>query len=346
MVASRLSLLARLKRRPVLTDVVAVVSLVLAFVVPPIGVILAVVTLIQIRRRRDRSWGLVPCCAALALSLYFSSGLVRDWVAGDPAVKSLFALDKGSCFNQRNPYSTDIQVKTVPCDGPHEAEVFARLSLGSAETPFPGEDRLKANGDETCGSLMSDYARDLWAMPARVNYIFYFPAAEPWAHGSHSGICVFEYEQRRTLADHSLRADGSTLGAPQLTYLAAENLTNEAYLTFPAKEEVFWDLEGYQQWAQGIADAMQAEEQQLRKHSWAPDVQPSIRAFADDLADARTRWLKAAKAPDAYAFTELWEQGKKVFGGPSAVAARKALGLAHGDAWRAGGVFSRTPADK
>ncbi|HET6635328.1 MAG TPA: septum formation family protein [Streptomyces sp.] len=327
-----------------LTDVVAVVSLVLAFVVPPIGVILAVVTLIQIRRRRDRSWGLVPCCAALALSLYFSSGLVRDWVAGDPAVKSLYALDKGTCFNQG--FSAGIQVKTVPCDGPHEGEVFTRFSFGSAGDAFPGEEQIKTVGHEKCDRRQASYARDLWAFPANVTQMLYYPHANGWSVGERKGVCAFESTPDHELPDHSLRADGSTLGAPQLTYLAAENLTNEAYLTFPAKEEVFWDLEGYQQWAQGIADAMQAEEQQLRKHSWAPDVQPSIRAFADDLADARTRWLKAAKAPDAYAFTELWEQGKKVFGGPSAVAARKALGLAHGDAWRAGGVFSRTPADK
>jgi hypothetical protein len=59
----------------------------------------------------------------------------------------VFALREGDCFDQ--PASGDISsVQAVPCDEPHENEIFALYDLDGER--FPGETEVQQQGTEGC----------------------------------------------------------------------------------------------------------------------------------------------------------------------------------------------------
>ncbi len=105
--------------------------------------------------------------------------------------QSVFDLQVGTCFN--DPGSTDeIQtVGAVPCEGPHDNEVFALVQhpAGPAD-PYPGREALAQFGEEQCqGQLFADY------VGTEYQFSRYFasqltPTDRSWEQGDREVICL------------------------------------------------------------------------------------------------------------------------------------------------------------
>ena len=108
--------------------------------------------------------------------------------AGDLDV---FSMAVGDCFD--DPPATDVvfSIDAVPCNQPHDNEVFALLSVaGDLGTDFPGEDALFTRGMEMCiGSPFASYVGtdyqvselDVWTLT---------PTRESWADGDREIVCA------------------------------------------------------------------------------------------------------------------------------------------------------------
>lgn len=107
---------------------------------------------------------------------------------------STFGLLAGDClidFDEQATWFT-----AAPCDDPHDAEVFAQLSL--ADGPFPGQAALQAQADELCyGQPFTDFVgRDYGS--SSLSSLVSQPTAETWAHGDRRIICILTDELVRT----------------------------------------------------------------------------------------------------------------------------------------------------
>jgi len=69
----------------------------------------------------------------------------------------VFALEVGDCFDQ--PPSGDItEVAAIPCDEPHDLEVFAKFDMeGGDDAPYPGDAAVRTASEECIGTLFEDY---------------------------------------------------------------------------------------------------------------------------------------------------------------------------------------------
>src|SRR5690606_21250721 len=63
----------------------------------------------------------------------------------------------GDCFDQ--PPSGDItEVAAIPCDEPHDLEVFAKFDMeGGDDAPYPGDAAVRTASEECIGTLFEDY---------------------------------------------------------------------------------------------------------------------------------------------------------------------------------------------
>lgn len=321
----------------------ALITLMLGFLLPPLGLVVGLVTVVQLWRRGGAGWVRVVAGAGLAAGATLCFSSFADYVNEDPAdhTRSLLALEKGMCFNWRFPMHQGIKVYTVSCGRSHDGEVFATFDLADHDAKtddFPGRDVLTATVEQRCARLRMPYMLDIWSIPQEVEFRFYTPGWRSWATGSRRASCVFKMEDG-PLPKGSLRSDASTLDKHQLAYLTAENLSNRAYLRSPAVEYVGDDLAAYREWARVVAETVVKEEQRLREHEWPAAAERQVLALADQLVEAHAHWRQAARATDGESFKTHSYQGEELLGGEQAVEARKALGLAHEDAWSPGGIM-------
>lgn len=184
-------------------SVAALLTAVAALV--PLSVPLGVYALVQ-RGARQRSRVLAATALALCLLWAAATGwfvgarttLVDDlrtvW-QGIPASR----LDVGDCFDAVGGL---LQVRVVPCDGPHDGEVYFRQVL--ADGPYPGGGALVGLAHETCARRLDDLAAAL-NRPDLTSYVFAVPSQWSWADGDRAVVCAVEGAR---LAEPQLRARG------------------------------------------------------------------------------------------------------------------------------------------
>lgn len=118
---------------------------------------------------------------------------VRDADTGEVTEQvdnaDVFAVRVGDCLNTSEVSSTEevSDVPVVPCDQPHEDEVYYAYDL--AEGNYPGEEAIKADAQATCvpqfttfiGLAYEESALDYWPM---------YPTAGSWDGGDREVLCV------------------------------------------------------------------------------------------------------------------------------------------------------------
>ena len=69
----------------------------------------------------------------------------------------VFALEVGDCFDQP-PDGNIEEVAAVPCDEPHDTEVYAKFDMeGGDDAPYPGDAAVQTASEDCIGALFEDY---------------------------------------------------------------------------------------------------------------------------------------------------------------------------------------------
>ncbi|EKX63055.1 DUF4190 domain-containing protein [Streptomyces ipomoeae] len=304
---------------------------------PGVGLLLGVVALVQIRKKGERGKGMavagivLSTIGTLLVTLAFATGGARDaWDGFRDAASgagTTFSVEKGECFDTPSGslegYAYDVD--TVPCEGEHDAEVFADFSM--PDGGYPGDDEVTDAADEQCYALSELYAMDSWALPDDVDVYYFTPTRQSWRYGDREITCMFGNTDAEGGLTGSLRQDETTLDDDQFAFLEADAILDDALDGVPDTEYVEDDLPAHKAWASQVVQALEEQTRTLRAHDWEPDAERAVGDYADALDQAREEWRAASKATDAETFSDHWNKAHLLTDGPKAVTAREALGL-------------------
>jgi hypothetical protein len=317
--------------------IAALVLGVLCFL-PGVGLLLGIAALVRIRKVGERGKGMavagivLSTIGALLMTLAFTTGGARDaWDGLRDAASGAggtFSVATGECFDTPSGslegYTDDVDV--VPCDGEHDAEVFAGFPL--PDGPYPGDDDVTGTADDECYARSESYVMDPWALPADVDVYYFTPTRQSWRYGDREITCMFGNTDPAAGLTGSLRQDETTLDDDQLAFLKADAILDDAFDGVPDTEYVEDDLAGHKAWASQVVRALERQTTALRAHAWEPDAEQAVTDYAQALDRAREEWEAANEASDAGDFTDHWDKAHRLTDGPKAVTAREALGLA------------------
>lgn len=140
----------------------------------------------------------VPLASAAVLALALLPGCF--FFDDGTETVSVFDLEPGQCLLAPDDPAVELtEMTVVPCDEPHEMEVFALLDFdspagasqtGAAGSTFPGDAPLKDFADGACAGAFADYVgvdyRD-----SRLFFTYLVPSARSWeADGDRTVTCV------------------------------------------------------------------------------------------------------------------------------------------------------------
>ncbi len=135
----------------------------------------------------------VSLLAWLAVAVVVVAGLVR------PDGVDYAKLKPGDCID--TPQGTEVRrLKVLPCDKPHDAEVFAVVTHPAApEDPFPGADALLEYAANAClGQPFTDYV----GIPRAQSQLTEFeivPESAAWFEGRRGLVCAVDKADRSPL---------------------------------------------------------------------------------------------------------------------------------------------------
>ncbi|MGW7103135.1 DUF4190 domain-containing protein [Streptomyces sp. NPDC054838] len=288
---------------------------------PPLGIVLAVVALVQIARKGDRGRalavvGLVVSLAMTAALLYATGryadpflqrlGSARTARHVEGRLTDLDQLQSGACFNVPG---GDLLAERAPvyatqCAGVHHAEVtFVEIM---EDGPFPGAERLKRAATDTCWKWQDEFAMDSWALPDYAEMYYFAPSVQAWHVGDRRLVCVIGTSTKEHRG--SLRHDEATLRPDQVTFLRAMNGADRAIGREP-EADVDGALAEYRTWAREVEAALGGEARMLET---APVARPAAAAPAAarlrEVEAARKQWRRAAAATTPGQFQEAWDR--------------------------------------
>jgi hypothetical protein len=204
------------------TNGLAIATLVMgciAFV--PVAIVLGIIALRQIKRRGDRGRGLAITgmsiaagwlvVATVAITFVVSNLVERDADGRITKGGYLNEIDllPGDCLN--DPTEDAVVLSAVPCDEPHDTEVFARFELKG--DGYPGGDSVRRRATAGCAHRLVLYApREYEALIDGVTY--FSPDRIDWAIGDHDVTCFANLGSERTdpLDSVFARADRQAAG--------------------------------------------------------------------------------------------------------------------------------------
>ncbi|WP_343237948.1 DUF4190 domain-containing protein [Streptomyces sp. SID2999] len=308
---------------------------------PGVGLLLGLVALLQIRKRGQRGRAVAVVGSALsggglALAVLLVTTGATGWMwqgVKDGVRESVnLSLAKGDCFDSAGGDlgGAVYDIRTVPCEGAHEGEVFATFTL--KDGPYPGDDTVTAAA-ERCVGLLDAYAMDAWALPGDVDVFHLSPSRGTWSLGDRGVTCVLGSTTEGSTTEAgtltgSLRADETTLDAHQVAYLKGAHVLNTALESEPDTELVEDDLPGHKAWARRVSTALATWSHTLRTHPWPAAARAPMADLAARLDKARPLWDKAARATDADAFYVSYDAAFTLLDQDADIPARKSLKLA------------------
>ncbi|WP_405857222.1 DUF4190 domain-containing protein [Streptomyces sp. NBC_00090] len=321
------------------TNGLAIGSLVSGIVccLPPLGLILGLIALPQIRKRDQTGKGLA--IAGIVLSAVSCLLLVVGLVTGsfgsflnsfkegmDEAArtKSPFSLRTGQCFGddgKLEEYATDVEI--VDCAKPHDGEVTGTFKV-TGHDKWPGESTIDELAEKRCETINSAYALDTWAVPADVWLFYYMPSRESWRLGDRTVTCAFASEKRSFSG--SVRSDPATLTADQEHFLKTVNpIETVSYLE--PEEDPDEDFAANKAWAGEMLAAIDAARGGLKQHYWPGASTAPVAALGKELDAASKLWGKLAGAADADAYWEAYDAAWDAVPEDLGAKARTGLGL-------------------
>ncbi|MCD2464651.1 MULTISPECIES: DUF4190 domain-containing protein [unclassified Streptomyces] len=321
------------------TNGLAVGSLVSGIVccLPPLGLVLGLVALPQIRKRDQAGKGLavagivLSALSSLLLVIGIATGGIGTFWGGfkegmDEAArsKSPFSLRTGQCFTpdgRLRDYATDVTV--VDCARPHIGEVTGGFKVTGFEK-WPGEDAIDGMAEERCETINSGYALDTWAVPADVWLFYYLPSSQSWRLGDRTVTCAFASEKKPFKG--SVRSDAQLLTDDQESFLKTVNPIETVTYREP-EEDPDEDFTANKVWATELLGAINTAYAELGQRTWPAEAAPSVAALRKELGAASKQWLKLATATDADAYWEAYDPAWETLPEDLGADARTALDL-------------------
>ena len=98
-----------------------------------------------------------------------------------------FALQVGDCLDDATQTGEVQTVPTVPCDGPHDSEVYAAFELDDAD--YPGADAVIEQADSLCLPAFETFVGASY-LESRYDFSYYYPTEQSWAIGDREVLCV------------------------------------------------------------------------------------------------------------------------------------------------------------
>lgn len=121
---------------------------------------------------------------------------LRDRAEGDdPGVRAFVEDDEGTCVDLDG--GSGARVTTMPCEGPHDAELYAVVAVGDRELAggpddaYPGSEAVVAEAEAVCGNRFADYV----GRPdgeSSLDVVFLVPTAVTWELGDRTLVCLVE----------------------------------------------------------------------------------------------------------------------------------------------------------
>ncbi|MGW6393537.1 DUF4190 domain-containing protein [Streptomyces sp. NPDC055103] len=321
------------------TNGLAIGSLVAGVVccLPPLGLVLGLIALPQIKKRDQSGKGLavagiilsVVSCLLLVVGLVtggIGSALdgFKEGVDEASRTKSPFALRAGQCFGddgKLEDYATDVEI--VDCAKPHDGEVTGSFKLTGYDK-WPGESAIEKVAEKRCEAVNSAYALDTWAVPLDVLVYYYMPSGQSWRFGDRTVTCTLASEDGPISG--SLRSDASTLTADQEHFLKAVNPIETVGYEEPLKDPDE-DFAANRKWAGKMLAAVDAARAGLGKHYWPGASTAPVASLGKELDAASKEWRKLAGAADADAYWEAYEAAWDTLPVDLGAKARTGLGL-------------------
>ncbi|MFJ7956583.1 DUF4190 domain-containing protein [Streptomyces sp. NPDC096319] len=320
------------------TNGLAIGSLVSGIVccLPPLGLILGLVALRQIRRKDQSGRGLAIAgtvlsalsCLLLVLGLA-TGGFSSAWSEFEKGVEeasrsqSAYDLREGQCFtdgSQGEEYATDIEV--VDCARPHDGEVSGGFEL-TGIAKWPGDTAIEGIAEQRCEEANLAYAMDTWAIPRDVGTSYYQPSRESWRLGDRMVTCVLAGDKPFS---GSVRSDASRLTADQEHFLRSVNPIETVGRQEP-EEDPDEDLEVNRRWAGELMAAIDGARAGVREHDWPGTSEAPVAALGKELDTASKRWGALAHAADADAYWAAYDAAWEALPEDLGAEARAALGL-------------------
>ncbi|MER5310186.1 DUF4190 domain-containing protein [Streptomyces sp. NPDC002773] len=324
------------------TNGFAVASLIAGIVccLPPLGLILGLVALPQIRKRDQAGKGLAVSGIVLSAvsSLLLVIGLATGGVGSawssfkegfeegmDEASrsKSPFSLRTGQCFGDDGKLEEEYadEVTIVDCERPHDGEVTGGFKLTGIDK-WPGEDAIEKIAEQRCETINADYALDTWAVPQHFGLYFYLPSRESWRLGDRTVTCAYATEKKPFSG--SVRSDATTLTLDQEHFLRTVNPIETVTQREP-EDDPDEDFAGNKAWSGEMLAAIDEARADLGDHSWSGLPKAPVEKLRTELGAASKLWRELATAADADAYWEAYDTAWEAL--PDTAAARTALGL-------------------
>ncbi|MGW6872517.1 DUF4190 domain-containing protein [Streptomyces xanthophaeus] len=332
--------------RPAALNGFALASLLVGLLcLPPLGIVFAVVALVQIARKGERGKALAIVGLVVSVLMTGVLGLAADRVgtavrdrfdgagrygAADGELTPIEDLRTGDCFNVPGGHLMTDRPRTyaVDCAQDHHAEV---TSAGSFDPGgLPGSDEAQREADEQCWRAQDAYAMDTWALPEGAETFSYAPTRETWSTGDRHLLCVIgttQHEQRG-----SLRRDGGVLTQEQMSFLKAANEVEFALSGAP-EEDPGDALAEHQAWARHVYGALGEEVRLLERDRGLPGLEKAADAQLKELGAARTAWLRASQARTGTDFDRYWTMAEDATRAKTEQALRGAYGLSTKIPW-------------
>ncbi|MFF3324655.1 DUF4190 domain-containing protein [Streptomyces sp. NPDC002889] len=327
----------------------AITALVVGLVccVPPLGLILGLIALRQIRRKGERGKGMavagviLSSISTLLVLVFLLSGGgakvwedVREGMREASHTRSTLDLRKGDCFNVPG---ADLErevtgVEVVDCAQPHEGEISGTFTLKKSDT-WPGAGEAEAETEGRCEKTNNQYAKDEWIIPEEAWTYYYIPTRRGWRLGDHTVVCGFAVEEEKL--EGSLRTDPSTRDEDQLSYISLEAAVRTALDADPAGEFAE-DRDGYRAWAEQSSKTFGEQARRLRDRTWPAEAGPALKARAAELEKARGHWDDAAAVSDEDDFWRHFSLAEEALFQETEGRARGALGLSTTPVWDEG----------
>ncbi|MFC8451735.1 DUF4190 domain-containing protein [Kitasatospora sp. NPDC057223] len=336
---------------PQQTNGLAIASLVTSLTcIWPVGLVLGIVSLVQISKRRDRGRGMAVAGVLLSVlgmifTLLLVIGIIADenGTAGGPTggpwaprgTSSWQDLTRGDCYNPAPGDDRDTEkvawVAKVSCTLPHHSEVAGTVRIPAAtDGGYPGESEIRRTADTLCAPVFSEYALDAWALPDGVSQAYLYPTKGLWKSSNTLLTCVFEDPDGTHSG--SVRTDRAALSAAQLGYLEAVKPFNEAVDAMPL-DDVEDAPEDYRVWAATMLKATQDEADRLAAVSWPAAAKGPADAMLAGKNDSLAAWQAAVAAADDAALDTAVNKAMRLVNRSSEDARdlRAALGLSTGE---------------
>jgi hypothetical protein len=114
--------------------------------------------------------------------------------AATPSTRLLADLQVGECVDLpglRDPDTVEVTVAELrDCDEPHDAEVYARISLDDdPAAAYPGDEQVLAAADQVCLDAFEGYVGVRY-VDTRLEIVHLRPTTASWARGDRTVVCA------------------------------------------------------------------------------------------------------------------------------------------------------------